>query len=247
MTKRRLALATLAGGACALAPAVAQAHVSFHPNAIPQGAYVTVYVRVPNEVDHANISSVEIKLPDGVLSALGAPPPGWSFKARTQKLSKPIKTDDGVVSTEVTQVDFTGGHTPPGQFANLPLTLSLPDAAKQGSVLSFPTVQTYSNGEVVRWIDPSADDEHPAPTIDITAPGTADLDVTGGDAGPPAKLPVDLAGPTSGSGAPNAPATVTHTVVKHETSTLSIVALIVGVLGLAAGLGALALRGRAAG
>jgi hypothetical protein len=31
--------------------------------------------------------------------------------------------------------------------------------------------------------------------------------------------------------------------VKHETSTLSIVALIVGVLGLAAGLGALARRG----
>ena len=247
MTKRRLVLATAVAGACALAPAAAQAHVSFHPNAIPQGAYVTVYVRVPNEVDHANISSVAIKLPNGVLSALGDPPPGWSFKAKTQKLAKPIKTDDGVVSTEVTQVDFAGGHTPPGQFANLPLTLSLPDSAKQGSVLSFPTVQTYSNGEVVRWIDPSAEDEHPAPTIDITAPGTADLDVTGGDAGPPAKLPVDLAGPTSGSAASDAPATVTRTVVKHETSTVSIIALIVGVLALVVGLGALALRGRAAG
>ena len=248
MTKRRIMLAAMTSGACALLPAAAQAHVSFHPNAIPQGAYVTVYVRVPNEVDHATISSVKIKLPNGVLSALGDPPQGWSFKTKTRKLAKPIKTDDGLVTTEVTEVDFTGGDTPPGQFANLPLTLSLPDAAKPGSVISFPTVQTYSDGEVVHWIDPSAEDEHPAPTIDITAPGTADLDVTGGDAGPPAKLPVDLAGPTSGSAAPSgsaaagAPATVTHTIVKHETSTLSVIALIVGVLGLIAGLGALLLR-----
>jgi periplasmic copper chaperone A len=242
MTKRRLAIATAVGAACAVLPAAAQAHVSFHPNAIPQGSYVTTYVRVPNEVDHANITSVAIKLPNGVLSALGDPPPGWTFKARTKKLAKPIKTDDGVVTTEVTQVDFTGGDTPPGEFANLPLTLSFPDSAKAGSVLSFPTVQTYSNGEVVRWIDPSAADEHPAPTVDITAPGTADLDVTGGDAGPPAKLPADLAGPTSGSAAASAPASVTHTVVKKETSTLSVIALIVGVLGFIAGAAALLSR-----
>jgi periplasmic copper chaperone A len=242
MIKRRLVLATVAAAACALAPAAAQAHVSFHPNAIPQGAYVTVYVRVPNEVDHADISSVAIKLPNGVLSALGDPPPGWSFKAQTRKLAKPIKTDDGVVTTEVTEVEFTGGHTPPGQFANLPLTLSLPDSAKAGSVLSFPTVQTYSDGEVVRWIDPSAEDEHPAPTVDITAAGTADLDVTGGDAGPPRRLPVDLAGPSSGASAASAPAAATQTIVKHETSTLSVIALIVGVLGLITGVGALLLR-----
>jgi periplasmic copper chaperone A len=246
MTKRRLVLAPVVTGACALAPAAAQAHVSLHPNAIPQGADVTLYVRVPNEVDHADISSVRIKLPNGVVSALGDPPPGWSFRARTHKLAKPIKTDDGVVSTTVGEVDFTGGNTPPGQFANLPLTLSLPASAKQGSVLRFPTVQTYSNGEIVRWIDPTADDEHPAPSIDITASGTANLDVTGGDAGPPAKLPVDLAGPTGAAATSDVPATVTRTIVKHETSTLSIVALIVGALGLGAGLGALALRRKSA-
>jgi periplasmic copper chaperone A len=245
MTKRCLALVAVLVGACALAPAGAQAHVSLHPNAIPQGAYVTVYVRVPNELAHADISSVRIKLPDGVLSALGAPPAGWSFRARTRKLATPIKTDDGVVSTEVTEVDFTGGHTPPGQFAYLPLTLSLPAAAKQGTVLRFPTVQTYSDGTVVRWIDPTAGDEHPAPTIDVTAPGTADLDVTGGDAGPPAKLPAGLAGPAGRSAASSA--TATRTIVKHETSTLSIVALIVGGLGLAMGVAALGLRRGVAG
>jgi uncharacterized protein YcnI len=208
---------------------------------------VTVYVRVPNELERADISSVKIKLPAGVLSALGDPPAGWSFKARTRKLTEPIKTDDGVVSSEVTEVDFTGGHTPPGQFANLPLTLSMPATAKQGSVLRFPTVQTYSNGTIVRWIDPTAADEHPAPTIDVTAPGTAALDVTGGDAGPPAKLPGGLAGPANRSAASTVPAAATRTIVKHETSTLSIVALIVGALGLGVGVAALGRRRDTAG
>jgi uncharacterized protein YcnI len=229
---------TAAVAVAALAvPAAAGAHVSFHPNALPAKSEVTVDLRVPNEIDNGNITSVALKLPDGIIEALGDPPAGWSFKAKTRHLAKPVKTDDGLVTTEVTEVTFTGGNTPPGEFVNLPLTLAMPDSAKQGSVLSFPTVQTYSNGQVVRWIGPPSD-ENPAPTVDVTAPGTAVLDVTGGDAGPPAKLPAHVTGaqpnPT------NAAPAVTQTVVKKETSTLSIVALIVGVIALLVAVGLLA-------
>jgi periplasmic copper chaperone A len=234
MTRRPIIIAGVAAAAL-VAPAVGSAHVSFHPNAIPQGSEVTTNVRVPNEVDHGDISSVAIKLPSGILEALGAPPAGWSFTAKTRKLAQPIKTDDGLVTTEVTEVDFSGGHTPPGEFVNLPLTLSMPDSAKQGSVLTFPLVQTYTNGQVVRWIGPPTSD-NPAPTVDITAPGTADLDVTGGDAGPPAKLPASLVGTRSNpsddsANAASRPA-VPRTVVKKETSTLSIIALIIAAIGL---------------
>jgi uncharacterized protein YcnI len=88
----------------------------------------------------------QVKLPAGVLSALGAPPAGWRFWAKTKKLAKPIKTDDGLVTTETTEVDFTGGKILPGDSGSFPLTLSIPDSAKQGDVIAFPTVQTYSNG-----------------------------------------------------------------------------------------------------
>lgn len=244
MTRRPMMSAAVAAAALAV-PAAAGAHVSFHPNAIPQGAEVTTNVRVANEVDNANLTSVAIKLPRGTIEALGDPPAPWSFKAKTRKLAKPVKTDDGLVTTEVTEVDFTGGHTPPGEFVNLPLTLLMPDSAKQGSVVTFPTVQSYSNGQVQRWIGPSSAD-NPAPTVDITAPGTAVLDVTGGDAGPPAKLPVDLIGTQSNSSNASArgtnPAAVTRTVVKKQTPTLSIIALIVGAIGLLVGLGSLARR-----
>jgi uncharacterized protein len=249
MLRKTTTLAAVAGAATLLAPPAALAHVSFHPNAIPQGAFVTTDVRVPNEESKANVTAIRVKLPDGVLDAEGAPPAGWSFSAKTRKLAKPIKTDDGTVTSEVTEVDFIGGRIGPGEFGNFPIALGLPDSAKQGQVIGFPTIQTYSNGDVVRWIGNPTDDK-PAPTIDVTAPGAAALDVTGGDAGPPAKLPSDLTGvvstPSSGTTAAVAATRPATTVItKKETSALSVIALIVGALGLIAGGAALATRRRA--
>jgi uncharacterized protein YcnI len=248
MLSKTTTLAAVAGATILLAPSAALAHVSFHPNAIPQGAFVTTDIRVPNEESNANVTAIRVKLPEGVLDAQGAPPAGWSFSSKTKKLVKPIKTDDGTVTSEITEVDFTGGKIKPGDFGNFPVALGLPDAAKQGQVIGFPTIQTYSNGDVVRWIGTPTDDK-PAPTIDVTAPGAAALDVTGGDAGPPAKLPANLTGVASTSASATAtpvaatkPATTV--VTKKETSTLSIIALIVGALGLVTGGVALATRRR---
>jgi uncharacterized protein YcnI len=223
--QRNLVLLAIAAGCGLGAPAVAQAHVSLHPNAIPAGSFVTTNIRVPNEEQHADTTGIQVKLPDGVLSALGAPPAGWRFTAKTKKLAKPITTDDGLVTTETTEVDYTGGKILPGDFESFPLTLSIPAAAKAGSVIAFPTVQRYSNGKVVRWIG-NATADAPAPTVDITAPGGALLDVTGGDAGPPARLPASL------DGSSTAPARQAATIVEKQTSGLAIIALIVAGLGL---------------
>jgi uncharacterized protein YcnI len=230
-----------AAGFVGVFPAVAQAHVSLHPNAIPAGSFATTNIRVPNEEPHASTTAVQVKLPAGVLSALGAPPAGWRFSAKTKKLAKPIKTDDGLVTTETTEVDFTRGKILPGDFENFPLTLSIPDSAKQGDVIAFPTVQTYSDGHVVHWIGAATADS-PAPTVDITAAGSALLDVTGGDAGPPSPLPTNLTGASRTAAA--APA---RTIVKKQSSGLAIVALIAGALGLILGAVALATRRKDAG
>jgi uncharacterized protein YcnI len=232
--QRRTIVLVVATGLAATSTQVAQAHISLHPNAIPAGSFVTTNIRVPNEEERASTTSVKVKLPAGVLSAQGAPPAGWTFKATLKKLAKPIKTDDGLVTTETTEVQFTGGRIRPGDFEAFPLTLSIPDAAKTGDVLSFPTVQTYSDGKVVRWIG-AAESEMPAPTVDITAAGGALLDVTGGDAGPPAKLPPNLTGGSTAAAAPAA------SVVTKETSGLSVAALVVGILALV--LGGLAVAG----
>ncbi len=245
MSRRTRPAIALAATLLAAAPTLAQAHVSVHPNVIPSGAFATLVVRVPNESDSATTTSVRMQLPDGFTSVAADPPPGWSVAYRTQKLARPIQSDDGPITSEVREIDWTaapGKGTPPGQFAQLPISVALPGRA--GSVIAFPTVQTYSDGKVVRWIGPPSADS-PAPTIAVSRAGGPLLDVAGGEAGPPASAAALTLAP-----APVTPAT-THAASSGGASKgLAITALIVGILGLLAGLGGLlaaraARRGRA--
>lgn len=167
-------------------PAAAQAHVSFHPNAVPQGAFATLTLRVPSEQENADTTKIAIQLPSGFSDVTADPPAGWSYTTKTRKLATPIKTDEGEIDTEITEIDFTGGRIPPEQFAQFPLSVVIP--GKAGDVLTFKTVQTYSNGKVSRWIGPPSS-ESPAPTIDVTAAGGPLQDIAGGEAGPPVTVP----------------------------------------------------------
>jgi uncharacterized protein len=224
MNRKTIALAT-AGATLALAPA-AQAHVTVHPNVIPEGAFAVISVRVPNETDDADTTKVQLEMPDGFAFASAEPPPGWKVAFKKTKLTTPIKTDDGEINTQVKQVTFSGGRIPPGQFLEFPLSVGMP--GKAGDTLTFKALQTYSNGDVVRWIGPPDADE-PAPTISISDKGGLIQDSTAeGGAPEPAATP----------------ATATRVVEKKASNGLSIAALIVGALGLLAGGAALATRRR---
>jgi uncharacterized protein YcnI len=231
--------ATLAAAAGALAfPAGAQAHVSIHPNVIPTGASATLSLRVPNEMDNADTTGIRVQVPPGFTDISAEPPAGWRFSTKTRKLAKPVQTDDGPVTEEVSELDFTGGHLPPGQFALFPLSVTMPGHA--GQVLTFKTLQTYSNGKVVRWIGSQSSDS-PAPWIDVSAKNGDLRDVAGAEAGPPPG-----AGKTAAAGSASTPASRTSAVVVKKSSGaskgLAIAALILGALGLIAG--SIALAGR---
>jgi periplasmic copper chaperone A len=232
---RRAALAVAAG---ALAfPAAAQAHVSLHPNVIPVGASATIALRVPNEMDNADTTSIRVAIPPGFTAIAAEPPAGWKFSTKTRKLAKPVQTDDGPVTEEISEVDFTGGHLPPGQFAQFPLSVTMP--GRPGQVLTFKTLQTYGNGKIVRWIGTPSSDS-PAPWIDVAAKNGDLRDVAGAEAGPPAK---------AATATPVAASRTSAVVVKQSSGAskgLAIAALIVGALGLIVGAVALATRRRAA-
>jgi uncharacterized protein len=237
MAHRKLVLAG-ALGVLAL-PASAQAHVSLHPNTLPAGSGPTVDVRVPNETSNARTVKVDVQIPPGFTFLVPAPVPGWTARVRTAKLAKPITTDDGTVTEQPTQVTWTaagGAGTPPAEFQDFPLELVVP--GKAGDVLSFKTVQTYSNGSVVRWIEGPAG-EHPAPTVNVTAEGGF-IDDQAGDAGPPAPG-------TGAAAAPQTPATPATPATQSSGASkgLGIAALVVAILGLVAGLAALGTRRRA--
>jgi len=235
MKARKLA-GLLAMGAL-VAPASAQAHISLHPNTIPAGASATLDVRVPGEQEGAYVKKIDMLFPQGFTGVDYENVPGWSVKVIESKLAKPIQGDDGPIDTQVSQIvlTWTGplGKVHNGQFVNFPLSLAIPEDTA-GNPLEFRTVQTYSNGEVVHWIEPALDAEHPSPRINVTAKGGVIEDVAGAEAGPEAgQIPASSSVAASTSGTVKATST-------GASKGLGIVALILGALGLVVGLGAFA-------
>jgi len=233
---RTRATAILAAGALlALAPAPAQAHISLHPNTIPAGAFVTLDVRVPGEQAGAYAYKLDMLVPPGFTEIDTQNVPGWSVREVMTKLTKPIQTDEGPISEEVSQIVWTGdrsalGRLENGQFIQFPLSIAMPSDIA-GQSLAFKTIQYYSNGKVVHWIGPPSA-EYPAPTINVTARGGVIEDVAGAEAGP---TPGDVPGGQSGAAAPAA-------VVKSSggaSKGLAITALVIGALGLVAGVAGL--------
>jgi periplasmic copper chaperone A len=219
-----------------VAPGVAQAHISLHPNTIPAGAFATLDVRVPGEQQGAHVEKVDVLFPPGFVGVDYENVPGWSAKVIESKLASPITEDGETIDTEVSQIvwSWTGpqGKVENGQFVDFPLSLAIPSDAS-GRALEFRTVQSYSNGQIIHWIDPSLQAEHPSPRINVTAKGGAIEDVAGDEAGP-------AAGQGVAATTPQIPLATARSSSKDASEGLGIAALILGALGLLAGVAALA-------
>jgi uncharacterized protein YcnI len=237
MKAKKIALLLTAGAL--LAPAAAQAHISLHPNTIPAGAFATLDVRVPGEQEGAYVRKVDVLFPQGFTGVDYENVPGWSTRVIETKLATPIKEDGETIDTEVSRIVWTWtgplGKVNNGQFVQFPLSLAIPtDAA--GRALEFRTVQTYSNGQVVHWISPSLTAEHPSPRINVTAKGGVIQDIAGDEAGPEAGQ--TATSPSTSTSTPAASGS--QSSAGGASKGLGIAALIIGALGLIAGLAALA-------
>jgi uncharacterized protein YcnI len=230
ITLRRAGTVTaVAAASVLLAAGAASAHVTVHPESYEKGATDGVLTfRVPNEEDSASTTKVQVFLPTDhpVLGIMVHPQDGWTAKVTTTKLKTPVKTDDGTISEAASQITFTGGKIGAGQYEDFDVAFGqLPENADQ---LVFKTLQTYSDGKVVRWIEAptSGDDEpeNPAPVLKLTADDA------------------------SAAAAPAKAGTATAKAADASDSTargLGIAGLVAGVLGLAAGAFAL-VRSRSA-
>jgi uncharacterized protein YcnI len=170
-----LAVAILVLGA----PLAADAHVKISPNTAAPGDDIVITFRVPNEMENAGTVKVEIDLPTKTPFAGAAyqTVPGWTARIVSAKLPKPI-VNDGVQVTEApVKVIYTanpGVEIKVGQFQEFPIALDL--TPNTGSV-EFPTLQTYSNGQIVKWNEKTSasgeEPDNPAPTLYINdAPPT---------------------------------------------------------------------------
>jgi uncharacterized protein YcnI len=153
----------------------ASAHVTVSsPDAKP-GGYAKLVFRVPTESDDSTTTKLVVSLPkDTPFAHVGAQvKDGWKVEKTTEKFPAPVKVGDVTLSGAITTVTWTAlkGGIPANDFDEFALSVGrLPDKVDS---LSFPAVQTYSDGEVVKWDAPPAtggeEPEHPAPTLKLVA------------------------------------------------------------------------------
>ncbi|MEW2045123.1 DUF1775 domain-containing protein [Streptomyces sp. NPDC005476] len=153
---RRLVLAAavaLTAGLTLATPAAAHAEVEADkPQALAEN--VTLSFVSEAESEAAGFTELRVVLPEGIVPAdvtLGEGPKGWKFTA----------TKDGYT--------VAGPALKAGVDAEHKIRIrQLPDAEE----LAFKTVETYSDGEISRWIELPADGkeaEQPAPLLKLKA------------------------------------------------------------------------------
>jgi uncharacterized protein len=111
---------------------------------------------VPTEKSGLTTTKIVMTVPSGFgIDSFVPPPPGWHQHVR--------QTGSGD-SAVVTQVTWTGGHTPTGEDSLFQF-LAQPSAAK---TYTFRVQQTYSDGSIVNWAGPESS-AAPAPTIQVSS------------------------------------------------------------------------------
>jgi hypothetical protein len=125
----------------------------------------------------------------------------------------------------VSTIIWSGGQIKPGEFQQFPVSAGpMPDDADS---LTFKALQTYSDGDVVRWVEETTpggpEPEHPAPKLTLTAasgsaaPATTTADTSTG------KLTVG-----------QLPGNVAMTSDVDSARTVGIVGIVIGAVGIGA-------------
>ena len=159
LIRRASILAGTTSLALAVGTGAAAAHVTVVAPDAAQGGYTVMTFRVPTESEPAATSSVKVELP-GLKAARTQPIPGWTST---------VDRDSEGLATAVTWTAEPGAEVLPGQFQQF--LLSAGPLPEDDSV-SLPATQTYTDGEVVAWDEEPTDGsepERPAPALTLAA------------------------------------------------------------------------------
>ena len=239
---RLLAVMIMVAVTFTITAGIAAAHVTVNPATAVAGSYTKLTFQVPNESAKADTVRVTVHFPvDHPFASVAVKKePGWTAAVTTTKLSTPISDDDNASITQaVASITWTAdatGRISLGEFAEFDVSIG---PVPRVPSLAFDAAQTYSDGSVVEWNQPTPaggqEPEHPAPTLQITG------DAGGGATATPS------GGATSGgsstvtvSAIPVAAAAVAG---DNKARTLAVVGIIVGAVGLL--VAAVAVRRRA--
>ena len=195
--------------------APAAAHVVTNPSEAPSDGYATVSFQVPHGCEESPTTQVRIQIPPSVASATPAVHPSWSVETKQGK-KDPVELHGEKITEGVSEVIYNARTPLPADRLDFfYISLKMP-AGEEGETVYFPTIQKCEQGET-RWIQIPAEGENPdeleepAPSVVLTA-ADAEIEVQ-----------------TSGASVDD----------DSAPAWLTIVALVVGALGLVAGIAGL--------
>jgi uncharacterized protein YcnI len=235
---RLAATGALAASAVVVLSSPAFAHVSVQPEGTAaKGGYAVVDFKVPNERDDASTTKLEVTFPTDhpLASAMPEPMDGWKIKITKSKLAKPLEVHGEKISEAVSKITWTadGKGVEPGYFEKFPVSVgALPEDADE---LVFKALQTYSDNEVVRWIevqkDGAEEPDNPAPVLALSA-AAEDGHSHGSTAGSTAEDAADKSKTAENTAADTSAASDSSDTTARV---LAVVGIVVGALGVAYG------------
>ncbi|MGY1813412.1 YcnI family copper-binding membrane protein [Blastococcus sp. SYSU D00820] len=207
---------------------IASAHVRVSSADAAPGGYGELVFRVPNESDTASTVSLRVQVPaDTPLASVSVKPiPGWTATTTTGPIDPPVEVHGTEVTEGVTEITWTaepGQGIAPGQYQTFAISAGpIPEVDS----ISFPAVQTYDDGMEQAWIEPTVEGQeepqYPAPVLTLS-----------GDAGAHGGGAEESDSPTVSEASSSTDAAADG---DSGSSGLAVTALVVGALGLVAGI-----------
>lgn len=241
---RLAAAGAVAASAVVVLASPAFAHVSVQAEGTAaKGGYAVIDFKVPNERDNASTTKLEVNFPTDhpLASVMPEPVPGWQIKTTRTKLDKPVESHGEQLTEAITKVTWTatGKGIEPGYFEKFPVSVgALPEDTDE---LVFKAIQTYSNKEVVRWIEVQQDGEdepeNPAPVLTLSAAEDGHHGSSSSSDEETSKDAESTESSESADSAENASADASDAVDNSDTTArvLGVVGIVIGVVGVAYG------------
>ena len=157
---KRILFGVVAAFIAAANPAFA--HVTVQPNEAVIGSFSRFVVHVPNEQEEASTTKVQVNLPPLAFTSF-EPKDGWQRQTETVEFDEPIVAFEQEITEGIGTVTWSGGEIKPHEFVEFGFSARMPD---EETTLTFEAIQTYDNGDVVRWVG-AADSEEPAAQLTV--------------------------------------------------------------------------------
>lgn len=161
------AVASLAGGS-------AHAHASFANAPAKPESYVAAVLQVPHGCDGKATNEVQIKLPEGFISAKPMVKAGWQIEVIKGDYKNTYDNHGKKITSGPVEIRFKGGDLPDDFYDTFTIYGKISGVDGQ-SGLAFPTVQLCGADGKVAWNEIAAEgvDPHslksPAPVLKIAA------------------------------------------------------------------------------